>query len=371
MRLIVLGVPHTITDPEWSGCAFTGKVLKFLKMMNHRGHDIIHIGHADSQIPAGIQHYSVTNNETLCSAYGEEYVYEQTWKRTGFGGVFDINDHAYQVFTANTIELLQKIEQPNDMLLCFFGWGHKAIADAMSDMIVIEPGIGYPSAFARWRIYESHAIMNAMYGPKSIGTCDMDWYHRVIPNYFDPEDFTYSEDKDDYILYLGRVYNGKGLDTIIQATEAAGRKLVIAGPGRLEDMGYAASPQHVTEMGYADPRMRRQLLSRASAVAVASGYLEPFAGIQVEAWLSGTPMITPDWAAFAELNQHGVTGYRCNTFRDFVEAFRTTEELFPEYCRRHAEQFTLERVAPRYERYFSDVLEVYTGRGWYALPTAK
>lgn len=366
MKIVVLGIPHTVTHPDWQGCAFTGKVLKFLKMMSGRGHDITHIGHEDSVVPDDVEHVTVTTNDTLRTAYGQEYL-DGAWRSKGFAHYYDIRDHAHAAFNTGAIDYINQHADDKTLVLGFWGWGHKAIHDACANCIFIEPGIGYPSAFARWRIYESHAIMNAMYGAKSIGTCDMDWYHRVIPNYFDPADFTYSEHKDDYVLYLGRVYSGKGLDVIIQATERARRRLIVAGPGTLRDMGYAETPAHVTEVGYADAEKRRDLLSRASAVIVASGYLEPFAGIQVEAWLSGTPVITPNWAAFAELNQHGVTGFRCNTFRDFVEALQNTDKIFPEYCRKHAEQFTLQRIAPQYERYFQDVLDVYHADGWYTL----
>jgi glycosyltransferase involved in cell wall biosynthesis len=121
----------------------------------------------------------------------------------------------------------------------------------------------------------------------------------------------------------------------------------------------------VVEVGYADAEMRRDLMARASALFIASRYGEPFGGVQVEAWMSGTPVISPDWAAFAELNQHGVTGFRCRTFDDFVTAIDQAPTLDPAVIRSYAERFSLEAIAPEYDRYFQDVLNVYTGQGWY------
>jgi glycosyltransferase involved in cell wall biosynthesis len=357
--LHVLGVPHTKTTPEFNGCAFTAKVLKFCRMMHQRGHRVIHYGHQDSQVECS-EHVTVTTNATLEAAYGD-----YRWKELGFAHYYRTDDLAHKTFHANSIKEIEKRKQPNDILLCFWGWGHKPIADAHPDLIAIEPGIGYGGAWARWRVYESHSVMNCLAGPRAVSECLQDWYHVVIPNYFDLDDFTYETHKQDYILYLGRIYSGKGVDIAIDAAQKAGKKLIIAGQGTLKAMGYSTVPDHVTEFGYAGSEDRRRLLKDASALFIASRYAEPFGGVQVEAWMSGTPVISPDWAAFAEFNQHGVTGYRCRTFKDFVTAIESVDQIRPRACRLNAAQFTFDHIAPQYERYFQDVTDVYTGQGWY------
>ena len=232
-------------------------------------------------------------------------------------------------------------------------------------VITVEPGIGYASGhWARWKVFESYAIMHAFYGLDAVGTCKQDWYNVVIPNYFDLDEFEYApEKKEDYFLFLGRVYGGKGIDIAIQVTEKIGAKLKIAG----QNPENREFPDHVEFVGYADIPTRKRLMSRAKGSFVASMYVEPFGGVQVENLISGTPTITTDWGAFTENNPHGVTGYRCKTFDDFVQAALTVDKIDPKVCREHGLKFSLDNVAPMYEKFFQDVMNVYTGNGWYEL----
>jgi glycosyltransferase involved in cell wall biosynthesis len=370
-RFHILGLAHTVTNSEYTACAYTQKVLKFGKMMKDLGHTIIHYGHEDSQLECD-EHVTVITNKDLEIAYGN-----YDWRNNFFK--FDMEDHAYRTFDTNTIREIEKRKQPNDFLLPFWGMGHYKICVAHKDMIVVEPGIGYATGqFARWRIFESHAIRAAVNGAISVAeTGKEDWYHAVIPNYFDPNEFEYSEEKDDYFLYLGRVYRGKGADIAYQVCQALGEKLIFAGQGSIEDIHrrednnepvYRPIPGQIEHVGYANSEKRKKLMSRAKGFFLPSMFCEPFGGAAHEALFSGCPIITTDWGVWPESNIHGYTGYRCRTMDHFLWAAKNISNIKPVNCRNWAiNNFSLEKVGAMYEEYFRMVYDCYTGNGFYQL----
>lgn len=358
MRFHVLGVPHTVTNHKFVACAYTQKAFKFCKMMKARGHHVIHYGHEDSD-PECNEHVTVVTNEDFTKAYGS-----YDWKRERYN--YDLKDVAYTAFYRNAIREIGKRKQKNDFILPFWGSGVRPVCDAHKDLICVEPGIGYASGhWANFKIFESYAILHAYMNLESAKQCNPKNYDVVIPNYFDPEEFEFSAEKDDYVLFMGRVYSGKGLHIAVQATDHVGAKLLVAGQNSMEKSGYTTLPSHITELGHADLEQRKKLLSRARCVITASQFLEPFCGVHMEALMSGTPVISTDWGVFTETNLHGITGYRCRTFNDFVWAIKNSHKISPYHCREWAMNFSLDQVAGRYEKYFKDVLNVAQHKGWY------
>ena len=367
-RIHVLGVPHTRTNLDYTACAFTQKVYKFCNMMYKRGHYIIHYG-VEGSNPMCNENVVVVSNEIYNRIYGN-YDYRNNQFK------YDLNDACYLTFYKNAIAEIKKRRQPNDILLPFWGLGVKPICDALEDMIIIEPGIGYGSgAWTKYRVFESYAVYHAFCGTKSLLYCNQSNYDAIIGNYFDPADFEYNGDKesrlnnkDPYFLFVGRIYNGKGVNIAIQVCEALGVKLKIAGQLSDEYKNYPWSDK-VEYIGYVGVEERKELMKNAIASFVPSQYVEPFAGVQVENLLCGTPVITPDWGAFAEINIEGVTGYRCHTFDDYLQAGLNCLDGKIDYanCRKKGEEFLFDNIAPKYERFFEDVLNIYVANGWYTL----
>ena len=357
-RFHILAVPHCVTTEEYSTCAFTQKVVKLCAMLRGLGHYVIHYGHEDSVVDCD-EHVTVTTNADLEHCYpGHD------WRTEGFAP-YNLEDRIYQSFYALAIGEIHRRKQPGDFLLCPFGLGHKPVADAHSDLIVVEPGIGYPATFAKYKVYESYAVMHGLYGPERVRTMFKDdpspWYDAVIPNYFNLNDFSFSAEKDDYLLFIGRIGEGKGSHIASEIAKTIGCRLMVAGMGDIEEA------PHIVKLGVIGPEKRKTLLSRAKATICASLYAEPFCGVQIESMLSGTPVISTDFGAFAEYNLHGVTGYRCRTFEQFIWAAENIGRISPQDCRDWAARnFSMERVAQMYDEYFYGLAALHGAGGWYA-----
>lgn len=255
---------------------------------------------------------------------------------------------------------IDKRKSPDDIVLCFWGVANQPAVQAHSELKIVEPSIGYhpDSVFAPFRVFASYANMHYFYG-KHGNMMDPSWFDAVIHNPIDPNDFDYTEDKDDYFLMFGRVCDVKGVHIAIQAAQAANKRLVIVGPGdngdpSWQELGYQGAPAGNIELrGPVMQEERRQLMARAQGLIAPTKYLEPFGNMVAEAHMSGTPTITTDWGAFPENNIHGVTGYRCRMFGDFVWAMENLGEIRPSDCYQHAvENFSDAVVFAKYQRYF-------------------
>jgi len=357
-RFHVPSLPHTQTTGKYLACAFTQKVVKLCSMLTSEGHEVIHYGHENSVVAA--QHVTVVRQRDQDLSYGTDW----DWRTRGFPAFDAFNDHAFKVFNRNAIAEIEAHAQPNDFLLCPFGTGHQEIAERFPHMIVVESGIGYPSGtFAPYRIFESYAVMHAYQGVDAIRDANNSfWYDVVIPNSFEPDEFTYNpgDRNKDFFLFLGRVNEGKGIHIATQIAEATKTRLVVAGQGNI----VPTSPL-IKAVGVVGQDTRRALLSEAKAVICASTFLEPFCGVQIEAMLSGTPVISADRGAFAEYNLHGVTGYRCRTFEQFTWAAENIGFIEPHRCQTQGLRFSNAAVAPMYTDYFRSLLDIKTGKGWY------
>lgn len=361
MGFHILGLSHTQTTREYSACPFTQKIRNLCAILTRAGHEVIHYGTEGSD-PQCTEQVPVLSLPTFFKTHRLD------WRLHGFRTDRDPDNAAYHEFTRNAIAALRRRVEFGDFLLCPYGWQHKEIADRFADLIVVEPGIGYAHTFAPYRVWESYAWMHWCYGKEGRSVDPTpSWYDAVIPGFFDLADFPFPhpdlpDEAGSYYLFVGRPAPAiKGVEIARDVCRALGVPLYTAGQG---DRSGWDSDRH---LGVLSIEERARWMAGARALFCPTRYVEPFGNVAVEAALCGTPVICTDWGAFTETVMHGVTGYRCHTLPEFVEAACNVHTLSRDACRKWAEQYSLEHIGKRYCDYFERLAGVYGGeRGdWY------
>jgi glycosyltransferase involved in cell wall biosynthesis len=323
-------------------------------MLTQQGHTVFHYGTEGSD-PICTENIKVLSNRTFNEVHN---AYD--WKKSGF--LINNDNPANLEFNHNAIIEIRKRKQENDFLLCSFGVQHQSIAEAVSPIIITELGIGYELCFAPHRVFESYAWMHYIYG-KEGRKLTPNFYDVVIPNYYDLDDYIYSDKKDDYFFFISRSTPLKGLEIAAKSVEAIGSKLIVAGQGEPP-----FKSKCIEFVGVVSIEERAKWMSKARATFQPTIYIEPFGGTVMESLLSGTPVITTDFGAFPETVIHGVTGYRCRSLEQFVWATKNIDRIKPTVCRAWAEKnYSLQRVGKMYEEYFDMLHRLYTDKvlGWY------
>lgn len=335
--------------------------------MIDQGHEVYLYAHPRSEAPC-TELIPIITEQEFGAWFGSE-----SWRRDFFAIKWDSSLEYWKTQNNRAAVEINKRLQKKDFVCLIGGYCQKPIADMIdqSRALVVEYGIGYQGSFAQFRVFESYAQMHKSYTDQRGYNADGGWMDVVIPNYFDPDDFPFSEEKDDYFLFIGRMVKRKGPQIAADVTRILKAPLIMAGQGviskkhgviKAEEL--TVSGHHIKHIGYADVEKRGELMSRARAVFVPSWYLEPFGGVAVEAQMCGTPVISTDWGAFPETVVHGVTGYRCRTMAQFVEAAKQVNKLDPFVIRDWAvDNYSLKVVAQRYEDYFRTLIYQW-GKGW-------
>lgn len=265
---------------------------------------------------------------------------------------------AWDPLNAEQAERINERAEPGDLLLIPFGVCQQTIASRLPHMRAVEYGIGYGGTFADFRVFESRAWQATVYGSQQgAHGADGRFYDAVIPNFFDPDDFPLGAGGD-YLLYVGRLTERKGLQIVLETAERTGLPLVVAGAGEYQ------LPEWVDYRGVVAGEEKAKLMGEARALLCPTLYLEPFGGVAVEAQMCGTPAISTDFGAFPETVEQGVSGFRCRRMDEFVSAVEQAGDLDREAIRARAvDRFSLDAVRPLYEDYF-DHLSTLDGAGF-------
>jgi glycosyltransferase involved in cell wall biosynthesis len=192
-------------------------------------------------------------------------------------------------------------------------------------------------------------------------------YVGTVCNGIDVDAYPLVEDKDDFLVFVGRANPDKGVLQAIEAARRAGRRLVMIvkrrEPGERLFWQELVVPQlhdGVEVLEDVSHELKVELLGRARAMVFPIQWPEPFGLVMIEAMACGTPVLACPVGAAVEIVEDGVTGFLRTSIEELVEAVDEAATCSPLACReRVAARYSAEVMVDGYERVFESVL----GRG--------
>ncbi len=186
----------------------------------------------------------------------------------------------------------------------------------------------------------------------------------VVYNPIVVDDFPFREDKEDYLLFIGRLNDDKGPHRAIAAARRAGMRLLLAGPVQPGQEDFFASEvephlgedgiEYIGEVG----EEKLDLYSRAAALLMPIRWPEPFGLVMTEAMACGTPVIAFAEGSATEIVLDGETGFIVDDDEGMGDAVRKLDSIDPRRCRESAnERFDVSAVASAHETAYRKVMD--------------
>jgi len=184
----------------------------------------------------------------------------------------------------------------------------------------------------------------------------------------DPDDFHFSNNPKDYLLFIGRICSEKGIHLAIEVALKAGKKLIIAGGVSETNLGYfneVIKPyldnKKIRYVGEVDLKTRVKLYQGALALLFPIQWNEPCGNVMIESMMCGTPVIAFNRAAVKEVIKNNYSGVivKDGDVSAMSEAVLVAEKIDRKKIREYAErQFSIKKEADKFEKICRKILEL-------------
>ncbi len=182
----------------------------------------------------------------------------------------------------------------------------------------------------------------------------------------DTDSFTFQARPDDYLLFLGRFTEGKGVLQAIEIAKRVGMRLILAaaeGEYYREKIAPHVDGGNIVYYGEADFAAKVKLYGGARALLYPIQAREPFGLVLAEAMACGTPVAALDRGAVREVVDEGITGM---VFENLEQMANDLPRVFDFDRRRVRERavarFGVARMVDEYVAVYSRLVEAHRGR---------
>jgi glycosyltransferase involved in cell wall biosynthesis len=178
----------------------------------------------------------------------------------------------------------------------------------------------------------------------------------VVPNPIVVDRWPLVREKQEYLLWVGRMDPVKGAHSAIEAARMAGRPLVLAGPVQPSQEEYyreMVEPHIDGRSVRYGGRVKQELFANAAALLMPIRWREPFGMVMAEALACGTPVIAFPEGAAAEIVIDGENGMLVGDEAEMAGAVNRLGSIDPERCRASvAERYDVSVTVAGYEHVY-------------------
>ena len=182
----------------------------------------------------------------------------------------------------------------------------------------------------------------------------------VVPHAIDTDAFAFRAVPDDYLVFLGRFTEGKGVLPAIDIARRAGMRLLLAAADNdyyRDVVAPHVDGSAVSYVGEVDHAAKVALLGGARALLYPVQMGEPFGLVLAEAMACGTPVAALDRGAVREVVDDGVTGGIYDSVDALAAGLSSVVALDRAVVRRRAvDRFGIARMVNEYLSVYERVL---------------
>lgn len=362
MNILIVSTLKRRVDPD--NFASRSRIIYQLSAgLVRRGHKVSLLGTSDSQIP-GVEIIPVLEKGWVdLPAPENEFsrdvasLIKQSYMIAQLQGDFDIiHNHTYPDFSPVTIEKELRIPMVTTL--------HALYTDYIDELLSI-----YNKTYL---VALSNAYKNLFKKAKIFD---------VVYNGVDTNLYKFNKDKDDYLLWIGRLARGKkdngdyidqkGVRWAIQLARETNSRLSLAGPcedkkffdkdvapylnGRIQWVGEVSPEQSVPVDKIVS------LMQHTKAFLMTINQEEPFGLVMAEAMSCGAPVIGFDRGSVSEVVDDGKTGFivaPSEGIDGLKKALSKISNINPSDCKDRVDKmFSVEKMIDNYEKVYGEVVK--------------
>ena len=182
----------------------------------------------------------------------------------------------------------------------------------------------------------------------------------------DTDNFLFNEKPADYLLFLGRFTEGKGVLQAIEIAKRVGMKLILAAAADeyyREKVAPLVDGRHIIYYGEANFDQKVRLYGGARALIYPIQSREPFGLVLAEAMACGTPVAALDRGAVREVVDDGVTGIVFENLEQMANELPRAFDLDRRLVRERAvARFGVARMVDEYVAIYRRIVEDHRAR---------